>query len=209
MTTSRAPRHLLPAALLVALLATGCGSDDRESSADPSAPAASTADTASTSPSASPSASTSASTSAAPAAGAATGPVVESEVVTVNLPDEWELDEVNSDDKVVIGYDPATGADMSFTFFEAASGTTLDRYERAARKTWSYETGPKVRPRVDVNGVEMFHHTGSKGAGRSVASFGTPYDGVAVEIEFYLPSTIPGPEQRELIDSVLASVAWK
>lgn len=202
---------VLPATLALALLVGGCGSGEDERTTDPGTSTSSAATGSatpsadgSTTPSEDPSPS---STFSVPPA---TGPEVESDAFTANLPQGWRLDEDNSYDTISLGYEPGIGADVTFGYYPTEPGLSLDDYERAALKTWGYDDGkPDIRPRVEVDGVEMFHHTGKTGGGRVVEVYGVPYEGLAVEVEFHLSETIPAAEQRRLMQSTLASIRWK
>ncbi len=201
-------RALLPTTVTLALLLVGCGSEDDEPTTDPGTSASSGPATPSspgaTTPSEDPTAS---STFSVPAAD---GPRIESDAFTAHLPQGWMHDKANSSDTVALGYEPGIGADVTFGYYPTEPGLSLDDYERAALKTWTYDDGkPDIQPRVDVDGVEMFHHTGKTGSDRTVEVFGVPYAGLAVEVEFHLSPSIPRREQRRLIESTLASIQWK
>ncbi|GGO70810.1 hypothetical protein GCM10012276_10250 [Nocardioides deserti] len=135
---------------------------------------------------------------------------MESDAFTANLPKGWLFDKANSSGTISLGYEPGIGADVTFGYYPTEPGLSLDDYERAALKTWTYDDGrPDIRPRVEVDGVEMFRHTGNTGGGRVVEVYGVPYEGLAVEVEFHLSETIPQAEQKRLVESTLASIQWK
>jgi hypothetical protein len=204
-------RALLPATVALTLLVAGCGSGDDESTTDPT-----TSTSSGASASATPSSSGSSTPSEDPSPSstfsvpAAAGPEVETDAFTASIPKGWMIDEAAGTDTITLGYEPGIGADVTFGYYPTEPGLSLDDYERAALKTWTYDDGkPDIQPRVEIDGVEMFHHTGSTTSGRTVEVFGVPYAGLAVEVEFHFSPSTSRREQRRLIESTLASIQWK
>jgi hypothetical protein len=138
---------------------------------------------------------------------AATGPVLEQPLLSLRMPEGWELDE-NQASFLSSGNsgDLALG-NMGLSQLPSANpASTIDDVERAMIDS-RFQGQGSVLPRVEVAGVEMVHVAGPSGM-RVDEAYGALVDGQIVNIVISLRPEIPEAERRAIIDSVLASVTW-
>lgn len=197
------PRIAVSALLAVLLSAgTACGGSD-DPGATPSASV--TSPTESTSESTSPDPTESATTSVEPA----TGPALDMKLSSVRIPDGWRvMDSLVSTQQD--GADNDTASTVSLGEIDAFGGTpSADELARNVLETNPFPMDPEVQPTVEIDGVEFYHLAGKVQKLDYLEDFGAVVDDRIVNLTFHFSPEISPAERQEIVDSVLATFAWK
>lgn len=206
------------ATALLALVLTACAAeDDGSPSASGSGQAPDPAETATTSTSSVPTSTDSpTSTPSSPASSAsvpssearpATGPVLRGASFSLRAPEGWTVAAPISD-FVRLASGPDGGSDILVGFLEAGDDATVDSLEQVATVVWRGNGRPKTLPRIEVDGVELYHLRGLSTTDTPLDEYGTRAGDLAFSVSFDLPLASPA-ERQEVIDSVLASLRWR
>jgi hypothetical protein len=189
-------RTTLSALAAAGLLLAGCSDGGEDRGAGPSGtPSASTSQsTESTEP-----------TATEPAVEPATGFAYDLERVTMRAPEGWTRTKAPASFLLGAG-DPDSVSTIILSDLLAFREQPLPGQVRIALRS---RPGADVLDPVQIAGVEWYHIAGRDGEFATFDQFGTIHNDSEAVVEFSLDDDIPEDEQREIIDSVLATVDWK
>lgn len=71
-----------------------------------------------------------------------------------------------------------------------------------------YAEPPSILEPVEIGGVTMYHYAGKISDNEYVDEYGTIHDGSQVSINFRLAATSSDAERQQLVDSVMATLAF-
>ncbi len=189
------------AALLLATTA-GCSGEeaprsDGASSAAGSSPSASAATTPD-----------SADSSSGPAVAPASGKLVELDGLSLRLPDDYELLSSTSA-RLEARRTDALGLDLLGAFATPAYGLAEDPrtvMKRQIAGNVLFQTDPRPKAPVTVDGVKMFHAAGMINEQLWAEVYGAGESDYEVSFTFFFGPETPPEQRRETVEAVLATV---
>jgi hypothetical protein len=139
----------------------------------------------------------------------ASGLLIRIRDVSLNAPDGWtRLSDLFS--KLAKGAGDPHGRSMVGLYSVPAFNpdATVDQLATAVEQTSHYVGSASVHEPVDVNGVECFHVSGRYRDGQVQHQYGVNRGDYQITVKFDFDPQLTEDEQRDVMDSVLASVTW-
>ena len=138
----------------------------------------------------------------------ATGKLLKLSNVSVHVPEGFQPDPPNLSylrfafeeggiQSIALGNTPAVNEALS-----------LREQARISIRNNVYDQQPSILEPVEAGGVTMYHYAGQINDNEYVDEYGAIYDGSQVSVNFRLAATSSDAERQELVDSVMASLAF-
>lgn len=198
-------RSLGPAAVLALVLALASGCSDDEPPGDPDPTESPTSSESSTgSPTASPTDTSTPSPSAEPAAGVE----VRLERLSIRAPEGWEVAPEGDPYSAQVTKGSSNIYVQQLQDFGGGE-LSVDQLARLRIRNGPYLTSPKILEPVSILGQDWYHLAGQTDEVTYTEDFGTNIDGLALLISMSFNRATSAGEREQVVDSVLASVAFE
>lgn len=195
--------------VLTALVAAGCADPSRESDGGTRSPTSSTSPSDGADPPPTEEPTSTGPTPVAPDIASARGRSIELEAASFRLPEGFEGEPPSDSVLVAQNQDSDSvvvrATDTGFRDPPGASGDPARAALEEFLEVTGYRQIEKLEP-VVVDGIRMFHLTGTVGGIERWVAFGSEVDGYSVVFEFGVDLRLPREDRRELVYSVMNTV---
>jgi hypothetical protein len=162
----------------------------------------------STTPSADPTDTDEPTETSSPTVPPATGGLLELSNVSVRVPEGFQPDppalsylrfafEQGGIQSIALGNTPAVNEDLS-----------LREQARISIRNNVYSQQPSIQDPVEIGGITMYHYAGQISDNEYVVEYGAIHEGSQVSVNFRLAATSSDAERQQLVDSVMATLAF-